>query len=158
MGGEDNREIDGKKDVKNTGEKIEWNTHGENKWGKKNTGRQWMLCCCVHLCALMNRLCGSSVRWLCWRSRTSSCDLSSLSASWHTSFQPASSFLRLPLDISLQHTNNTAQPLCVYCKSVRVNSVSPWWRHRTVFCAPLCYSNHFPLRHDKFNLYWVMTG
>lgn len=38
-------------------------------------------------------------------------------------------------------TTQRAQPLCVYCQSTRVDSVSPWWRHRTVFCVPLCYSN-----------------
>lgn len=73
---------------------------------------------CVHLWALMNRLCGSSVRKLCWRSRTSSWDLSSLSASWHTLFHPASSFLRLPLDSSLQHKQYSELSQCVYFKSV----------------------------------------
>lgn len=42
---------------------------------------------------------------MCCRSRTSSWDRSTLSASRFTWFQPASSFLRLPLDISLQQAN-----------------------------------------------------
>lgn len=90
-----------------------------------------MLCHCVHLCALMNRLCGSSVRLLCWRSRTSSGDLSSLSASWHTSFHPASSFLRLPLHINLQHINTPwAHPLCVWTVNLKR-------RQKSTLCSPL---------------------
>lgn len=105
----------------------------------------------VHLCALMNRLCGSSVKWLCWRSRTSSWDLSSLSASRHTWFQPASSFLRLPLESSLRNTNNTASSVSLsLCLSVRTVNLSVWtllprWGHRAVFCASLCYND--PITH-----------